>query len=430
MRTWWITITAMLGVFVLTLFSLDSTFAEVGGAVSWTRNLEPVILKGSQFPLFIGVNGSELFAYAYSNGIWTQIPLQLDDIDESGNYVTGDDILNEGDELVFMAMDVGEKVDVLTWIDDDDSKQYPRYQVAVTNPLNTAEKGYVYLYRSGTLTTTHADYVSWITDTQRIQTVTYTLGLSSEGLIGIDYLSFGNSGVDVLDRSKLKLRYDCTVVGVIELTEEDLEIIYDRTPSVDGPVRTGGGGPTSGMWSYQGMYTTWVSMSLSDLNPYPQYCDLDWILVTYDQLDPTTTGMAPATYYDANTVTGVPVDGVADTIAATPLNAWNQISGGQGSMVKVMDIAMTTGALRNYYLDDSSVNADDTGDQMAFGEAGFKASSPDGEFTMELMEFFLDPNQPVLGGTYRSYFDTPFDVSVFVQIFGATNYVYLPLVNR
>ena len=125
---------------------------------AWIRKHEPVILTGNQLPLVTGSPLDELFAYSYDGDAWAQIPFQIDEVDASGVYTVGDGLLDTNDELVFMAMDLGIQAGPLMWIDDADSRNNPRYQVEVANPMNLAEQGWVYVYRSTMLAPGFADY--------------------------------------------------------------------------------------------------------------------------------------------------------------------------------------------------------------------------------------------------------------------------------
>ena len=83
------------------------------------RPYDPVTVRGETLTLFRGAPVDELFAYAYKDGGWQQIPFQIDEKDGKGNYVFSHEMVRgkwrepkptEGqaefsrqDELVFMA---------------------------------------------------------------------------------------------------------------------------------------------------------------------------------------------------------------------------------------------------------------------------------------------------------------------------------------
>jgi hypothetical protein len=392
-------------------------------ALAWTRTLEPVILSGGQVPLFDGAPGDELLAYAYDGDNWQPIPLQFDEVDASGVYTAEDGLLDANDELVFMARDLGQPATPSEWPDDAESRAYPRYEVQVSNPLNPAELGWVYLYRSTTLAPSPVDYVSWEAANNRLLGGTYVLGLAPE-ILGINWLELNGSGVNALDRTKLRLNATCWLgpipLWTDTLSEEDLAALVgpaDPTPDVDGPVRVGGGSTQASSWSYSSIYQSGAAIDLGSFDP-PAPCTslvLNWARLSVDWLDPAATGMAPATYYDDNTPGGVAIDGTPDSIAASPANAWKQVSGGQGSAVQVADVTLGSGTLTNYYKDDAIDDPDDTGDGRSYGDAGFRVDSPAGEVVFHLTTYVLDPGQPNVGAAYQSYQANPLQATATAQ---------------
>jgi len=143
--------------------------------------------------------------------------------------------------------------------------------------------------------------------------------------------------------------------------------------------------------------------------------------------------MAPARYYDANKPAGVAIDGVADSsVPATPVSRWKQVSGARGSVVMVVDLALGSGTLENYYLDNSDLNGDDTGDGRSYGDAGLKANNPGGLVTVDSRIFVLDPQAPNVGSTYEDYLDNPLQATAVAQTYTPLPpyQVYLPLVVK
>jgi gamma-glutamylcyclotransferase (GGCT)/AIG2-like uncharacterized protein YtfP len=283
-----------------------------------------VILNGSQLPLFTGVDVDELFGYEYSDSSWKQIPIQIDEVDSDGEYGPEDGLLDGNDEVVFMAIDTGESVNPTQWIGDADSQQYPRHQVEVTNPLDTSDRGWVYIYRSATLTPPSADYVSWNEADQLIAGGTYTVGLNTTDFLGLDSFKVNGNDTDILDRSKFRVSATCLFIP-INLTEESsliIDLIPDITPEIDGPVRVGGGGLSlANIWAYHSLFNVKVGMNIDDLD-VSDICvfgfAINSVRVSLDLLDPSSSGMSPTTYFDSNTSGVVDVDGVNDSV---PTNA-------------------------------------------------------------------------------------------------------------
>jgi hypothetical protein len=396
--------------------------------INWSRQEDPVIFHGSQLPLFSGVDVSRLYAYSFAGGVWEQIPFQIDEVIAVGQYGDEGGLLDDDDELVFMAMDLGEMAVSGNWIDDTSSRISPRYQLEVTNPLNTAEVGYVYVFQSDTLTNTHVDYVDWISETQVIDAGAYKLGITTSPLQREDSLELNDTGVDILDRSKFKLNVVCRAGGVpvpITLNEDafegEMEDFFIFEPTIDGPVRVGGSTLGWINWSYYSMrfnqfglnfdYLTGLVCETGLLN----FGRFDGFRFLFDWIDPDASGMSPMTYYDSNKTSGSPIDGSDDFVSTSPLTKWTQVSGNLGSVVRLTDLGDgVVGAYLNYYKDDSATDYEDTGDWQSYGDSGFEilfeqGQTEYGQLDVEMVEYFLDPNQPKIGDTYLGCKENPLD---------------------
>ena len=166
------------------------------------RDLEPVIITGTAISAFVGVPVDQLFVYAYTDGVWTQIPAQVDEVTATGAYTdTEDGVLDANDEVVFMAVDLGDQAPA----DPHSADGFPIvarwYEIEVTDPISPTHKGWAYLVHSATLTPTFtADYVSFDSLLHRINGVTYHLGYATPRP-WMDYLSLTDGVTDILDRA-------------------------------------------------------------------------------------------------------------------------------------------------------------------------------------------------------------------------------------
>ncbi len=389
------------------------------GVLAWTRTLDPVTLNGAALPAFLGASLAELYVYSYRGSAWAQVPFQFDEVDASGEYAVVNGLLDAVDELTFMGGDLGEQASPAQWIDDPASQAYPRFEVRVTNPLNPAEEGWVYVYRSPTVAPGYADYVAWDGVGYRILGGSYVIGLDPSVMAGTATLELNGSGVDVLDRMKIRAGVTCWI-GIfpisMTLTEEDLADALQAVPEIDGAVRVGGGSTAAAIWFYRSAYATQLSVNAEGLELDPcTSITIDYIRESSDWLDPSATGMAPATYYDDNTPGGVPVDGMPDTVPALPAVTWQQVSGGRGTVVTALDISFESGTISNYYLDKSALNGNDTGDKRSYGDAGFRVDDPAGMVQVDLATYVLDPLQPNQGALYKSYQAHPLEATAAAQ---------------
>jgi hypothetical protein len=348
-----------------------------------------------------GIPLDHLFLYAYrqSSGAWEQIPWQFDE-KQAGVYVVNEDgKLDADDELAFMARDCGDQAQASQWIGDADARSHKRYEVTVTDTLHAGERCWVYLYRSTTLNKTISrDYVDYSNHTAASDA--YRLTLEAHKLIAAD-LTFSNSAVDVLDRTKVR-----GVARGILLTEDVLAGEDPRSDWYgirDGSVRTitqflaydsetGKEYLLLTLFNYRNMFQEHVSYDLSSVVP-----TLDEFRYSAD----LTPAMAGGTYYDANTVNGVPVDGHADAVAATPFSPWNQVSHPTlGAIVQVIDPASLGGTQKTYYKDDGSYDDKDTGDHKSYADPGLLVLGGSANLDFHVWYYVLPAGQPSVGATY------------------------------
>ena len=402
---------------------LSSTPEQPKAAVqAWTRTLEPVIVTGSQLPLFNNVVLGDLFVYAYNGSTWSVVPFQFDEVNTGGSFVPNENgRLDANDQLVFMAADLGVMATAYEWPDDVNSKSHSRYEVHVTNPLSPSEEGWAYVYYSTTLAPTFAPYVTWNSTSTTTSAGTYIIGYTPSAHLGIDSLQLNGYAGDVIDRSKLRLRVICIDsdggTNISMITENSADVIDTWTPpDILGPVRVGGGTVDEYSWSYKSMFTDESTFTPADVDP-EDCIDLtyEYFRVSEDWLNPVDSGMAPMSYFDSNRPAGVAIDGAYDSIPTTPFPTWRQVSGAKGSLVEVTGVGTGGGALSNYYLDLNQVDEKDTGDQVSFGDAGFLVLNPTESILISTAHYVLDPSQPNVGGTYRDYFDNPLQATAAAQ---------------
>lgn len=388
------------------------------GLLAWTRTLDPAIVPGSELPSFDGVPLGDLFVYAHRNGAWAEVPFQIDEVDSSGAFVVVEDgALDSNDQLVFMAADLGGTAAPYEWLDDLDSQGYPRYAVEITNPLNTSEKGWVYVYRSATLASTFPPYVTWDGANNRAVAGTYIAGYNPAGHLGMDSLELNGTGVDLLDRAKVRVSGLCKIYGFwvpFSITEDDITN-QPVTPDIQGPVRLGGGTLTSAGWYYASLLDAQAQFDAEDTIPGCDDSNIDLVRFSDDWRNPFESGMQPMTYYDSNTPGGVPVDGSPDSVPTSPVAAWTQVSGALGSLVRVAGISAGGGTASSYYKDKSVTDPADTGDKKSFGDAGYRLDNPNGLVIFAFASYILPANQGNVGGTYAQYRANPLQAMASAQ---------------
>jgi hypothetical protein len=379
---------------VLILGALIVAIGEASADVtpqSIDRDWEPVIVTGAELVHLQGAPTDDLFVYAYREGEWQQIPFQVDERIGDVYTSTQGSPLDADDEVVFMASDLGDRPSV-----EDIASSLPIspiwYRIEVSDPLSPAQKGWAYVVRSSSLSQSFAETYAWFDPvTERIKTGRYALGFLPLHP-GFDYLALNGSGEDILDRTKLRLY----VLGVLVAHEEDLEA-PDPAPVKDGPVRVVV--PGRGVIGYQGMFHIWIEEQLPSTTSA--------VRLSTD----FTADIVPATYYDANTPAGVPVDGEPDEVDETPLSDWLQVSSGTGSLVQVTDTSGSGGTQYNYYKDSNTIDYQDTGDWLSYGDAGTRVDEPEETVLYYTWIYVLPGSQANVGEAYADYVAHPLRVT-------------------
>jgi hypothetical protein len=354
------------------------------------RDLEPVIITGAAVSALVGFPTDELFVYTYADGNWEQIPAQVDEVTATGAYTTTEDgLLDANDEIVFMAMDLGDQAAGMVPTADGQPISALWYEIEVADPISPTRKGWAYLVHSSVLTPTFtADYVSFDPTQLRINGINYHLGFAASRP-WLEYLSFGDSETDILDRTpKLRL-----CLG------EACWFTEDNTPNVeddlirDGPVRAI---MRSGRAQAYGTMATWTV-------PVPIILFANRIRFSTD----FSSAASGATFYNAVVPDGVTVDGVPDDVPATPPSSWAQLSTSMGTIIQVADNSPIGGNQTNYYVDDATTDTADTGDMKHYADTGISAANPNRSFTYTFAFYFLSGSQPNIGDIYEAYFMQP-----------------------
>jgi len=408
--------------FAMLLLSLIA----VAAAAPLSRPADPVILKGDDLPMFKGTAPDSLVAFRYEDG-WVQIPIQVDErdvrsygeiydfldhwslVDVPGQgvlypfleeFYTDDPMLDDNDEVVFMARDAGDQV--LEIADPPGVVPGSGTEVRVSDPLDGAT-GYVYLFQSAggldpSAGQSYIDYQFKLQSGDYLETFrllginlelstassnyyerTFTSRLESEVL---RITAPGASGVDILDGSVL-----CNGIT------EELEGAFVANKS--GPVR----GIRSQMGRGSGPAIQEVYFFYEQREDIVLHVRVHALsngagpLVDYD---PAAIGM---TYFNNNNLAGVIVDGVPDNVTPGILQ-WELITGFQGSLVTIQDIVSSSQPwlrcvdrtvtnpegvctlvdppISSFYLDDDSFSAPRCPDDFAIGRSGQTVSfTPD-----------------------------------------------------
>lgn len=386
---------------------------DIGSTSAIERPMEPVIVEGSTAPAFHNTSVRDLFVYVYQDEEWIQIPAQVDEITSEGAYtVLEDGLLDENDEIVFMAGDLGVRaVDTVPAVDGTPIGVH-WYEIEVTDPTDSGQTGWAYLVRSSALERTFTtDYVSFAPALHRIIGQTYRLGFATPQP-WMNYLALGDSDVDILDRSKTRLY--CNIPIICPITEARSPDLEDGLIK-DGPVR---------LLVRNGRVQAYGSMAMWDVS-VPEILPGDLRFST-----DFNAAVSGSTFYNAGVPDGVPVDGEPDTVPASPLSPWWQLSTDMGTLIQVSDTSPIGGDQTNYYVDDSNIDNTDTGDRRHYADTGVYITNPNTSFAYSFNIYFLAESQPNVGETYAAYFANPLSATATLQQLDLPVKVYLPVVMR
>ena len=192
-------------------------------SLSMERGYEPVLMYyvGRYLEIdSLAVSTDQLFLYAYysETSSWEPVPFQ---IDEENPYNSSNGVLDSTDALIFLAKDIGDKVSLGNWVDDQEAQFNKRYEIEIADSRDKSKLGWCYLYQSSTLTRSDKTYLSYDPENDKVVGEFYTLDygqkwfpenitITSEG---------GGNNVDFYDRTKL--RFSVELYGFPTLLFED-----------------------------------------------------------------------------------------------------------------------------------------------------------------------------------------------------------------
>jgi hypothetical protein len=376
------------------------------------RDLDPIIKAGDSFPLLDGAPINELFVFVYrvATDTWEPIPFQFDEqgtmeVDgqlETGFFFPDDGLLDADDELVFMAVDAGDRA-ATNWLDNPESQTNPRYEIEIIDPLDQSKKAWAYLYRSNTLTAAQSvtDYVNYIpgpSGKAAADTVvgqSYKMGNAENGLPNFLSISesVGGNGVNILSGQELRV-----VASDINFNEKD-NFKNAGVQFIDGPVRVLREIKTDLvvklLFGELTVFTVGIpvhyfgfSLNIQGDLEIPPDLPLGLVMTLLRQsfnLNQNASGMK---FFSANN-SDIPIDGSNDTIDDTvvfgPDINWLVFTGSQGTFVNLFKITPIGDTQKLFYQDDVSANS--------YGNAGIIVEGQDieGFFPLGLTSFFTGP---------------------------------------
>ncbi len=426
----------------LLMMTLPS-LAQIAGYWGNSRDLDPVVVSGNLILGLTGVPVDEIYVYIFDSRDreWYPIPFQIDEKDNTANYwlTNPNGIFDGNDELVFMAKDVGERApDGSYWIDDLDSRQYERVEIAIIDTL-VDKTGYVYVYRSpNPLPRATEVYVNYLPNKNNQPGADSVIAKSyvenhTMGGIPTDWKLLYGTGADILDRQKIRITLN---YGILITVDETIsEASFDTLKIKVGPVRMirevfwhidlfpGLIPPTDLNFAF--LYYPFSIESGGISGTLKSSDNVDMIRQSFD-LNPNANGMR---LYNPYNLAGVTIDGsggsegINTRIDDAPAVNWWMITGNQGTYNLIFRMQPIGNKRSLYYYDEKKTNSSDTGDLMSWGDTGIKieGKSISGSVSISYRIYFAGPNKPIsFGSELSSHFASPlkiqFQANSFVPV--------------
>jgi hypothetical protein len=387
--------------------------AAASEASTLSRNLDPVVLDGSQLPWLLGLPPASIVAFRHDGG-WVQIPVQVDERDtvtfsqvygggypaasmsvetyaDAGTHVGGDSnpLFDADDELALMAADAGGSAPVGSALPAG-IVAGSEVQLIISDSLDGGQ-GFVYLFESdGSLVpSAGADYVTYTfnllagsypddydlsngpnPENSSIVTSLYETEFNDRWIRPVTRVKAGSATqADILDRHK-----NLFGPGVCVRSEDSFSNGEGAFfANIDGPVRA--------IRSYMGANSGPLTQrqhifyqGRQDVTTFLRVHSIPGMEDVYDYSS-AATGM---TYYNSNNLDGALIDGVPDVV--TPgMSAWEMVTGAQGTLIiaGIVDTNITPApTVGSYYDDDiTPTYTQCTGDSWEYGQSGLWISS-------------------------------------------------------
>ena len=222
------------------LFFFSNAFSQVleTKSLSPERAFEPVeltFIPALFDSLYMsGIPSSELFLYAYNSVLgpgWQPIPYQ---IDEKNAFSPSNNIIDTSDVLIFLAKDLGDKVDGKTWITNAESQSNNRYEIEIVDPLDPSNRGWCYLFISSSLSELDKSpikYVSVDTLSDMIMSPFYQINYDDKWYADSIRVTTEGQGNNQNFYDRTKVRFIMLIAGGnwLTLNEDNLVIDPDST---------------------------------------------------------------------------------------------------------------------------------------------------------------------------------------------------------
>lgn len=456
---------------VCTVMAVNIGFAQVENQTISGRNYEAAVVSASTMASFHGLPITNLYLYAYDSDAssWRVVPFQIDERSSNGNYFDNDDgLLDEYDEMVFLIKDMGDRVPDGFWIDNEDSRSRPRFEIEANDAFRGGQKAWVYLVNSTTINNfVFEDYLTYDEEADQVHSKFYQVGFDAARGLPNWYSvpeDAGGTNQDILDRMKIRIEVSTNIIGNVSITEDHF-IKEEISPFPNSQVRF-----------VRNMRTRLrVTVSIPPFPPYevvnedsiyiPIFCYPYYLNVASDELDldlgslpngitatlkvirnsqdfnSNAVGMYFYNVFNPDQLSPNLVDGAGDstgidrTLIAPGLN-WNMLTGTPGTLL-VLNFVPLLGDKQELYFWDRLLggtmdHVNGNGDFTTYGDHGFllTGNSITGTFRLLNFTYLLPPVEDIhfdrlagvsspaeIGEVFRDNLQNPVQLDVNEQMF-------------
>lgn len=452
---------------IVALIAVSASVELLAQQKTLTRRYNPVVFEAyKSSAAMYGLPIAELTAYRYNAALdrFEVIPFQIDEKDSTGKYFTPEDgLVDVNDEIVFLADDAGDRAGTDKWLNDPGAIPNFRTEIEITDPIDPAQKAWVYVFRGVSNPPAQRTYMSYAPDpngtgADTIRGASYVASHHAKnGLPNYARIVQSNGALspDLLDQ--LKLRINGTALGLLSYKAneaENLDSAYVRYGA--GPVRVirevnvnlihplFGKLLTFPIPIHYFPYSSLVSFRNAKIDPSQASTFGANLLRQSIDFSSAVAGTGMK-FYNAYNTAGVNVDGVPDSPAAntkvdTSRINWMIASGNLGSFIALVSVPAIGTTQQLYFYDNANGGTgegtnltSDTGDLKSYGDFGIRIDGKNisGQFSFDFSMFYLNAlpgSDPLaVGGQYKIYQENPVLVAAVQQ--GNTSAVNSPAVD-
>ena len=443
-----------------------------------TRKYAAVVKEMNSFNQFFGLPIADLYLYAYDKILseWRAVPFQIDERNSAKKYfgINDDGLVDQYDELVFLARDAGDKVPDGYWLADLFSRNTFRLEIEIQDTLRVGQRGWVYLFYSKTINDYNTeDYIGhsfeYALIYDKIISKYYEVHFwTRNGMPAYAFITQagGGTGVNaplhsIIDRFKIRITAgDIKAYGfsLSSITVDEEDLYREGTPQIiDKKVRiirnlrikiqknidlpwplpdyTYQGYTDITIYFYPFNYNIQsgnISLNTDDVPNVDMKIKL--IRTSMDFNKQNANGMIfynkyirnspDASNSYANLINGLGGSLLDSNELQVPGLNWFLISGNPGSYFSTTMVPDIGDQHKTYYYDyqygGSMDGTTDTGANGSWGDSGIAITGSDiqGEFKLLIDTYFLPANQTVTAGdTINDNIENPVDVSVVPQLY-------------